>query len=114
MTLAIKPNKVTHSGKFTEVRPLGTLLRDEIIIRRAIFGYFSLRIGSAVLESEKSPALDLAKMKTKNTRPMESRYGLYEVLAPGSSAIKTDEYTSRIKEPESPDFLIGDTEILKY
>ena len=57
-------------------------------------------VGLAVPRTEASLTVKLAKKKPKSKRSKKSLYGLYEVLAPGSSVIKTVAYTSVIKERE--------------
>ena len=56
-------------------------------------------IGLPVLRTEASLALKLAKRKTEKGRSKKNLIGLYEVLAQGSSVIKTDDHTSIIMEP---------------
>ena len=56
-------------------------------------------VGLAVPRTEASLTVKLAKKKPKSKGSMKSLDGLYKVLAPRSSVIKTDAYTSVIKEP---------------
>ena len=54
-------------------------------------------VGQAVPTTEASLTLQLAMKKSKNKPAKKSLDGLYEVLAPRSSVIKSDAYTSLIK-----------------
>ena len=56
-------------------------------------------VGWSVTRTEVSLTLKLAKKKPKNKRSKKSLDGLYEILAPGSSVRKSDDYSSIIKEP---------------
>ena len=56
-------------------------------------------VGQAVPRTEASPTLKLAKEKPKSKRSKKGLDGLYEVLATGSSVIKSDAYKPIIKEP---------------
>ena len=56
-------------------------------------------VGLAVPRNEASLKAKLAKKNPKSKRSKKSLDRLYEVLAPGSSVIKTDAYASIIKEP---------------
>ena len=58
-------------------------------------------VGQAVPRTEASLALKLAKSKPKRKRSKKNLDGLYEVLAPGLSVIKSDAYTSLIKNQEN-------------
>ena len=49
--------------------------------------------------TETSLSVKLAKKKPKTKTSKKSLDGLYEVLAPGSSVVKTNAYTCVIKEP---------------
>ena len=55
-------------------------------------------VGMAVPRTETSLKVKLAKKKPKSKRSKKNFDGLYEVLAPESSVIKTDTFTSVIKE----------------
>ena len=56
-------------------------------------------VGLSVSRTEASLEIKLAKKRPRTKRSKKSQDGLYEVLAPGSSVIKTDTFTSVIKEP---------------
>ena len=59
-------------------------------------------VGLPVQRTETSLSVKLVKLAKKKPRTKRSKKsldGLYEVLAPGSSVVKTDSYTSVIKEP---------------
>ena len=58
-----------------------------------------LDVGLAVPRTETSLSVKLAMKKPKTKKSKKSPDGLYEALAPGSSVVKTDAYTSIIKEP---------------
>ena len=57
-------------------------------------------VGLPVPRTVTSLAVKLAEKKPKIKRSKKSPDGLYEILAPGSSVVKTDTYTSVIKNPE--------------
>ena len=67
-------------------------------------------VGLPVPRTETSLAVKLAKKKPKK----KSLHGLYEVLAPGSSVVKTDTYTSDIKEPGKRDVTIRNSGLAKF
>ena len=71
-------------------------------------------IGRAVPRTEASLTVKLAKKKPKSKRSKKGLDGLYEVLAPGSSVIKTDAYTSVIKEPGKREVTIRNSDLVKY
>ena len=73
-----------------------------------------LDVGLAVPRTEASLEVKLAKKKPKIKRSKKSLDGLYEVLAPGSSVIKTDNYTSVIKEPGKLEVTIRNSFIYKF
>ena len=56
-------------------------------------------VGLAVPRTETSLSFKLAKKKPKTKWSKKSVHGNYEALAPGSSVVKTDAYTSVIIEP---------------
>ena len=64
-------------------------------------------VGLPLPRIEASLALKLAKEKPKSMRPKKSLDGLYEVLAPGSSVIKSNKHTSVIKEPGRREVIDG-------
>ena len=67
----------------------------------------------AVPRTEASLTVKLAKKKPKSKRSKNSLDGLYEVLAPGSSVIKTNAYTSIIKEPGKCEVTIRNSDLAK-
>ena len=71
-------------------------------------------VGLAVPRTEASLTVKLAKKKPKNKRSKKSLYGLYEVLAPGCSVIKTDIFTSVIKEPGKREVTIRNSDMAKF
>ena len=64
--------------------------------------------------TEASLILKKAKKRPKNKRSKKSLDGLYEVLAPGSSVIKSDAYTSMIKEPGKREVTIRNSDLAKF
>ena len=70
-------------------------------------------VGMAVPRTETFLKVKLAKKKPRSKRPKKSRDGLYEVLAPGSSVIKTDAFTSVIKEPEKRHVTMRNSDLAK-
>ena len=58
--------------------------------------------------------LKLAKKKPKSKRSKKSLDGLYEVLAPGSSVIKSNEHNSIIKEPRRREVTIRSSDLAKF
>ena len=71
-------------------------------------------IGLPVPRTETSLAVKLAKKKPKTERSKKNLDGLYEVLATGSSVVKTDTYTSVIKEPGKRGVTIRNTDLTKF
>ena len=71
-------------------------------------------VGLAVARTEASLTVKLAKQKPKNKRSKKSLDGLYEVLAPGSSVVKTDAFTSVIKEPGKREDTIRNSYLAKF
>ena len=69
--------------------------------------------GLAVPRTAASLTVKLAKKKPKSKRSKKSIDDLYEVLAPGSSVIKTDAYTSLIKEPGKREVKIRNSDLAK-
>ena len=63
--------------------------------------------------TEASLTVKLAKKKPKSKRSKKSLDNLYEVLAPGSSLIKTDAYTSIIKGPGKREVTIRNFDLAK-
>ena len=71
-------------------------------------------VGWAVPRTEASLTVKLAKKKRKSKRSKKSLDGLYEVLAPGSSVIKTDAFTKVIKEPGKREVTNGNLDLAKF
>ena len=59
-------------------------------------------------------SVKLAKRKPKTKRSKESLDGLYEVLAPGSSVVKTDAFTSVIKKRGKREATIRNSDLVKF
>ena len=64
--------------------------------------------------TETSLSVKLAKKKQRTKRSKKSLDGLYEVLAPGSSVVKTDAYTSVITEPGKREVTIRNFDLAKF
>ena len=73
-----------------------------------------LEVGLPVPRTETFLAVRLAKKKPKIKRSKKSLDGLYEVLAPGSSVLKTDTYFSVIEEPGKRDVTIRNSDLAKF
>ena len=71
-------------------------------------------VGRPVPRTEGSLTLNVAKIKPKTKRSKKSLNGLYEVLAPGSFVIKTNEHTSIIKEPGKGEVTIRNSNLAKF
>ena len=71
-------------------------------------------VGLPVPRTEISLSVKLAKKKPRTKRSKKSLDGLYEVLAPGSSVVKTDSYTSIIKEPGKREVTIRNSDLAKF
>ena len=71
-------------------------------------------VGLPVPRTETSLSVKLSKKKPITKRSKESLDGLYEVLAPGSSVVKTDSYTSIIKEPGKREVTIRNSDLAKF
>ena len=71
-------------------------------------------VGQAVPRTGASPTLKLTTKKPKKMRSKKSLDGLYEVLAPESSVIKADAYTSIKKEPGKWEVTIRNCELAKF
>ena len=67
----------------------------------------------SVPRTEASLEIKLAKKRPRTKRSKKSLDGLYEVLAPGSSVVKTDTFTSVIKEPGKRDVTIRKSDLDK-
>ena len=68
----------------------------------------------AVPRTEASLTVKLAQRKPKSKRSKKSLDGLYEVLAPGSSVMKTDAYTSVIKQLGKREVMIRNLDLAKF
>ena len=71
-------------------------------------------VGMAVPRTETFLKVKLAKKKPRSKSPKKSRVGLYEVLAPGYSVIKTDAFTSVIKKPEKRQVTMRNSDLAKF
>ena len=71
-------------------------------------------VGQPIPRTESSLELKLAKKKPQIKRSKKSLDGLYDVLAPGSSVIKTTENTSVIKEPGKREVTIRNSDLAKF
>ena len=71
-------------------------------------------VGQSKPRTEASLEVKLAKKRPRTERSKKSLDGLYDVLAPGSSVIKTNEHTSVIKEPMFGTKAERDTELHIY
>ena len=67
-----------------------------------------------VPRTETSLAVKLAKKKPKTKRSKKSLDGCYEVLAPVSSVVKTNTYTSVIEEPGKRNVIIRNSDLAKF
>ena len=71
-------------------------------------------VGMAVPRTETSLKVKLAKKKPKSKRSKKNLDDLYEVLAPGSSVIKTDAFTSVIEEPGKGEVTVRNSDLAKF
>ena len=71
-------------------------------------------VGLPVTRTESSLTIKLAKKKPKSKRSKKSLDGLYEVLAPVSSVIKSNEHTSIIKEPGRREVTVRNSNLDKF
>ena len=71
-------------------------------------------VGLPVPWTETSLSVKLAKKKPRAKRSKKSLDGLYEILAPGSSVVKTDSNTSIIKEPGKREIKIRNSDLVKF
>ena len=69
--------------------------------------------GLAVPRTEASLSLKLAK-KNPKVKDLKKLHGLYEVLAPGSSMMKSDAHTSIIKEPGKREVTMRKSDLAKF
>ena len=67
-------------------------------------------VGQSVPRSEVSLEVKPAKKRPRTKRSKKSLDGLYDVLAPGSSVVKTYTFTSVIKEPGKRDVTIRNSD----
>ena len=71
-------------------------------------------VGQSVPRTEASLEVKLAKKRPRTKRSNKSLEGLYDVLAPGSSVVKTDTFTSVIKEPGKRDVTIRNSDLAQF
>ena len=71
-------------------------------------------VGLPVPRTEASLNVNLAKKRPRTKRSKKRLDGLYDVLAPGSSVVKSDKYTSVIKEPGKRDVTIRNSDLAKF
>ena len=71
-------------------------------------------VGLSLPRTEASLEIKLAKKRPRTKRSKESLDGLYDVLAPSSSVVKTDKFTSVIKEPGKIDVTIRSSDLAKF
>ena len=71
-------------------------------------------VGLSMPRTEASLEIKLAKKRPRTKRSKKSLDGLYDVLAPGSSVVKTDKFTSVIKEPGKRDVTIRNSDLAKF
>ena len=71
-------------------------------------------VGLLVPRTEASLEIKLAKKRPRTKRSKKSLDGLYEVLAPGSSVVKTNTCTSVIKEPGKRDKNFRNSDLAKF
>ena len=71
-------------------------------------------VGLAVPRTETSLSVKLAEKNPRTKRSRKKFDELYEVPAPGSSVVKTDAYTSVIKEPGKREVTISNSDLAKF
>ena len=71
-------------------------------------------VGQSMPRTEASLEVKLAKKRPRTKRSKKTLEGLYDVLAPGSSVVKTDTFTSVIKEPGKRDIAIRNSDLKKF
>ena len=71
-------------------------------------------VGQSIPRTETSLEVKLAKKRPRTKKAKKSLDGLYDVLAPGSSVIKTNERTSVIKEPGKREVTIRNSDLAKF
>ena len=71
-------------------------------------------VGQSVPRTEASLEVKLAKNRQRTKRSKKNLYGLYDVLAPSSSMVKTDTFASVIKESGKIDVTIRNSDLAKF
>ena len=71
-------------------------------------------VGLSVPRTEASLEIKLAKKRPRTKLSNKSLDGLYDVSAAGSSVVKTDNFTSVIKEPVKRDVTIRNSDLAKF
>ena len=71
-------------------------------------------VGLSVPRTGASLEIKPLKKRPRTKRSKKSLDGLYDVLAPGSSVVKTDKFTSVIKEPGKRDVTIRNSDLAKF
>ena len=71
-------------------------------------------VGQSVPRTEASLEVKLAKKRPRTKPSKKSLDGLYDVLAPGSSVVETDTFTSVIIEPGKRDVTIRNSDLAKF
>ena len=71
-------------------------------------------VGLSVPRTEASLEIKLNKKRPRTKRSKKSLGGLYDVLAPNSSLVKTYKFTSVIKEPGKRDVTIRNSDLAKF
>ena len=71
-------------------------------------------VGQSVPRTEASLEVKLAKKRPRTKRSKKNLDGLYDVLAPGSSVVKTNIFTSVVKEPGKRDVTIRNSDLAKF
>ena len=71
-------------------------------------------VGQSIPRTETSLEVKLAKKRPRTKRSKKSLDGLYDVLAPRSSKIKTNEHASLIKEPGKREVTIRNSNLAKF
>ena len=71
-------------------------------------------VGQSVPRTEASLGVKLAKKRPRTKRSKKSLDGLYDMLAPGSSVVKTHIFTSVIREPGKRDVTIRNSDLAKF
>ena len=104
--LMLKTVEITHQGRSEKVQRRPN--KESRVITHP-------DVGQAVPRTEApSLTLKLWKKKPKNKRSKKSLDGLYKLLAPGSSVIKSDAYTSIIKDTGKREVRIRNYDLAKF